>query len=231
MKTTGFGYKNAWIAARGSRPAAVAEALGLRNVRAVAWDAGLAASSHDASSAVFVTPAIDGWVLGVGCPLFTLADERAPVVGQRVAEWAARLQTEVQYFCTHRVVEAHAWVRARPSGLERAYAYLGESGEKLLDEGQPTVEERALGFAFFDPGSPEAEAEGYWEREDLAYATEEHVLLLASRWSLDPTSLDARDIEVGDGLIGDFEPPDRAGLDSPRVPTVSPGAKPWWKIW
>jgi hypothetical protein len=194
VKATGFGYKSAWIAAKRASPEAVAEALGLRNVRAIAWDAGLAAAEAEPYASVFVTPPIDGWVLGVGFALFALADARPPLVGRRAEEWAARLQTEVQYFATHRVVEAHAWARARPSGLERAYSYLGESGEKLLDEGHPTAEERALGFAFFDPGSADAEEDGYWEREDLTYASEEHVIRLASRWSLDPTSLDEREL-------------------------------------
>lgn len=36
---------------------------------------------------------------------------------------------------------------ARTRGLERAYAYLGESGDKVVDEGAETAEERALGFA------------------------------------------------------------------------------------
>lgn len=232
MKATSFGYKNAWMVVKGSRPEAVADVLGLRHVRGVAWDAGLAASCGDpASPAVFVTPAIDGWVLGVGWGLFTLADARPPLFGRRVADWAARLQTEVQYFWTHRVVEGHGWARARPSGLERAYSYLGESGEKLLDEGPPTAEERALGFAFFDPSSPEAEVDGYWERDDLTYASEEHVILLASRWSLDPTSLDERELEVGEGLLGEFEAPAPARPEVSSAPSVSAPGKPWWKIW
>lgn len=224
MKAESFGYKNAWVAVKDASPAAVAEALSLRGVREADWAAGLQAAYADPGS-VFVTPPIDGWVLCVGWPLFASVDARPPEFGLRAVEWATTLQTEVQYFATHRVVEAHAWARARPPGLERAYLYVGESGEKVLDLGPPTGEERALGFAFFDPSSDEAQADDYWDREDLAYVTEDHVILLAARWSVDPTSLAERDIEVGPGLIGDLAQP------SAVTPTSPAPRKPWWKPW
>lgn len=226
MKAESFGYKTAWIAVRGVRPAALAEALALRAVREGDWETGLAAAYDDATGAVFVTPIIDGWVLCVGFALTAPIDERPPSFGVRAAEWAARLQTEVQYFATHRVVEAHGWARARPSGLERAYLYVGESGEKVLDEGPPTAEERALGFAFFDPASAEATADGYWERRDLVHPGEEHVMALAGRWSLDPSVLGDRDLDLGSGLIGEFGDPRPAA-----PPPAGPSSKPWWKVW
>lgn len=205
MKAEGFGYKSAWVAVKDRSPRAVAQALGLRNVRPSAWDAGIeAAHRYPITSSVFVTPPIDGWVLCVGYALNGPADSQPPAFGELAAQWAASLDTEVQYFATHRVVEAHTWARARPSGLERAYCYVGESGQKLLDIGAPTPEERELGFAFFDPESPEAEDEAYWEREDLAHVSEEHVMVLASRWSVDPSSLGERNLDVGEGLVGDF---------------------------
>src|SRR5512136_620999 len=139
MKAESFGYKNAWIAAKDVRPEAVAQALSLRNVREADWETGIrAAYEYPFTSAVFVSPPIDGWVLCVGLPLFAPVDARPPIFGLCTAEWAAQLQTEVQYFCTHRVVEAHAWARARPTGLERAYVFVGESGEKVLDVGAQT---------------------------------------------------------------------------------------------
>jgi len=88
-------------------------------------------------------------------------------------------------------------VRARATGIERAFLWLGESGEKPLDIGRPTAEEEALGFAFFDPESSEAEAEGYWEREDLTHVGEEHVMQLAARWSVDPSTLLPREWNFG----------------------------------
>jgi hypothetical protein len=227
MKADSFGYKNAWLAIKGAGSRAVAEALSLRSVRAADWDTGIkAAYEYPITSAVFVTPPVDGWVLCVGFPLFTPVDARPPAFGLRAAEWAAELQTEVQYFSTHRIVEAHAWARARPSGLERAYVYVGESGEKVLDFGSQTAEERALGFAFFDPSSDEAQVDDYWERQDLTHVGEEHVMALAARWSVDPSALAERDLEVAEGLIGDFgEPP------SPQPVPAMPAQRPWWKLW
>lgn len=201
--------------------------MSLRNVRPCAWDIGVtAAYEYPVTCSVFVTPPIDGWVLCVGFPLFTPVDVRPPAFGALTAEWAASLQTEVQYFSTNRIAEAHAWARARPHGLERAYAYLGESGVKVVDEGAQTAEERALGFAFFDPTSPEAHADDYWERQDLTHVGEEHVMALAARWSVDPSSLGERDVDVGEGLLADFgEPP----APVPRQATRE--QKPWWKFW
>ena len=146
----------------------------------------------------------------------------------RPGAWDAGIRAahEVQYFATHRVVEAHAWARARPSGLERAYCYVGDVGQKLLDVGVSTREERELRFAFFDPESPEAEEEGYWEREDLKHPTEEHVMMLAARWSVDPSSVGERDLDVGEELIGDF-----GEARPPAAPAPPPKEKPWWKLW
>jgi hypothetical protein len=226
MKADSFGYKNAWLAIKDVEPHAVAEALSLRSLREADWEVGLkAAYEYPITCAVFVTPPIDGWILCVGFPLFAPVDARPPVFGLLAAEWAAKLQAEVQYFSTHRIVEAHAWARASPSGLERAYVYVGESAEKVLDLGPQTEEERALGFAFFDPSSAEAKADDYWERRDLTHVGEEHVMALAARWSIDPSSLAERGLEVDDGLIGDFGEP-----SSPQPVQAAP-RKPWWKLW
>jgi hypothetical protein len=55
---------------------------------------------------------------------------------------------------------------------------------------------------------------------------EEHVMMLAARWSVDPSALTDRNMEVGDGLVADFgEPPAAAS------PTPAPVNKPWWKPW
>ena len=227
MKAESFGYKNGWIAARDVQPAAVADALSLRNVRPADWNVGLeAAYDYPAMRSVFVTPPIDGWVLCVGLPLMAL-DESSLVL--RLPEWAARLGTEVQYFATHRVTEAHTWARARPAGLERGYSYVGETGEKLLDHGPPTAEERALGFAFFDPNHGEDDA-AYWARQDLTFPGEEHVMALAGQWSVDPTTLQERELDVGDGLIGDFGDAPSAPRP-PGAPAAKPAKNRWWKFW
>ena len=229
MKAESFGPKNAWVAFHTGDQAAVLQALPLRNPRPASWTEGLeAAYEYPFGCSVFVTPPIDGWTLCVGLPLSAAVDARPPAFGDDAAAWAKQLDCEVQYFATHRVVEAHAWARARPTGLERAYAFVGESGEKVLEIGAPTAEERQLGFAFFDPTSAEAEAQGedYWGRQDLTFPNEQHVLAVAGQWSVDPSLLEERGLEVAEGWIGDYGEPPAA----PPPVALAP-ARPWWKFW
>jgi hypothetical protein len=81
-----------------------------------------------------------------------------------------------------------------------------------------------LGFALFDPDSPEAQDPDYWERTDQV--REEQVMALASRWSVDPSSLSERNLEVGAGLLGDFGEP-----QPPPSPRARPARRRWWKFW
>ena len=85
----------------------------------------------------------------------------------------------------------------------RLYGYLGERGETLFDIGGQTDAEASLGFRFFDERSPEASDPkvDYWAREDLTFPNEDHVMQLAGKWSIDPTTLEER--EVGDGWLGE----------------------------
>ncbi len=85
----------------------------------------------------------------------------------------------------------------------RLYGYSGNRGETIADIGNQTDAEASLGFRFFDERSPEASDPqiDYWAQEDLAFPYEGHVIQLAGRWSIDPTTLDER--EVGDGWLGE----------------------------
>jgi len=223
MKAESFGYKNAWIAVKTERPEAVAEALGLRDVRPADWKTGIdTAYEYPTTCAVYVTPAIEGWVLAVGHPVFSLADTKPPSFGRRAAEVAASLGTDVCYFATHRVVEAHAWALARPGGLARAYYWVGESGETVHDEGAVTADEREIEIAFTFP-SDDTDVDD----PHRTMPCEEHVMALAAKWSIDPSSLGDRNLDVADGLLGDFGEP-----RPPAPPPLPPAsAKPWWKLW
>jgi hypothetical protein len=132
----------------------------------------------------------------------------------------------VQFFATHRVVEAHLWARAIGGSLVRAYSYVGESGEKRVEIGEPTPEEIALDLRFFDPNGPDAEEDGYWEREDLRYPDEEDVMRVAERWSVNPAAL----TDVPDGFLADRLP--RGGSSALRTGGSLPAPKnPWWRFW
>ena len=73
-----------------------------------------------------------------------------------LCDLSRQLQTVVQCFQTHRVVEAHTWGCAENGNLIRLYGYIGERGETLFDIGEQTDAEVSLGFRFFDERSPEA---------------------------------------------------------------------------
>jgi hypothetical protein len=149
-----FGYKQHWLAVRDKDSSAVAGALGLQEVCAVAFAEGIArldGTGPDVDRTVFVTPAIGRWTLAVG---------GTRVIPQaRNQDWIPFLERlsvslgHVQYFGTHRVVGYVAWARSENGRLVRAYAYSGESGETLVNLGQPTPEEKELGIDFLDERS------------------------------------------------------------------------------
>lgn len=187
-----FGFKSLWLAFRTDDPESVVKALLMKETQQANWQSGIAAADH---TGVYVTPALDGWVLAVSPSLPSLGsdDER----WRRAVAPMARHFPELQYFATHRIVEYHAWARFRDGELVRAYAYLGESGETLTDFGALTDEEAELGLDF--PSDP---SDRDWEADDRSVPTERNVTDLAGLWSLDPTALDQRE-EEGVGWYGE----------------------------
>jgi hypothetical protein len=197
-----FGYKCAWIAAKTDFSLAVATAVGRRNVRRSSWEEGIEAAYRFEPNVIlsrhaFLTPPVDGWVLCVSTEFFRLEGEQQLV--SFLCELSRQLQTVVQCFQTHRVVEAHTWGFATNGNLVRLYGYVGERGETPFDIGEQTAAEVSLGFKFFDDRSPEASNPtiDYWAREDLTFPDEGNVMQLAGEWSIDPTTLDERDLGVG----------------------------------
>lgn len=225
MTSNGFGYKTAWLAAKCDSSPELAAALGLNRVTDVAWNDGVDASYAE-EDVVFVTPPIDGWVLAVGTSLCELGESGEAPFAQFAADVSRKLDgREVQYFVSHRIIEAQGWARCRRGEVERAYCYLGESGEVLSDEGAPTREEQQLGFRFFDARVEEASSDEYWDRTDLEYPSEDHVMRLAGAWSVDPSAIEDRGVEFPSGLCGRLPGP-RGGAG--RVASPS---RPWWKVW
>ncbi len=195
-----FGYKTQWLAIRGVDPRRVVEALELVDARPSGWREGIAAGYGES---VFVSPSIDGWILVVGSslPSFDTKHGDEPLRSLLV-ELSRSLDTEVQYFGTHRIVEYHAWARADRGRLLRAYAYIGESGATVIDEGLQTNQEQAIGFRLFDERAPEADVDAYRERTDISWPDEESVMRVAGAWSINPTTLDGWEQETGPGWLG-----------------------------
>jgi hypothetical protein len=180
-----FAYKMAWICVREGDPQAVAGALGLAEVEEATWEQGLAAA-HRGDDAVFVSPPTGGWVFAVNVEWI---DDAAVL-----AALSDRLGAEVQFFGTHRVVEAHAWARAQDGQLVRRLQWVGDQGEAVA-EGEPTEVERRLGLDWIlpEPGEPPD-----WD----SVPDEESVLEVAEAWSVDPRSLDLVPVESEIGLLG-----------------------------
>lgn len=200
----GWGPKCGWLAVRTTDPERVIAALSLERVESIDWARGVGAGH---AGRVFVSPPVDGWVLvmSTSFPMGLVDIEEAKEGADLVSRLSATLDGEVQYFETDRVIESHTWMRAEHGTIVRAYSFIGERGETPLAIGPQSDEEAALGFAFFDDRSPEAESDRYWDRDDLTFPTEAEVFALAAEWSLDPGELDQwADGSVADGWVADF---------------------------
>ncbi|WP_229072360.1 hypothetical protein [Actinoplanes sp. DH11] len=170
---TGFGGKQAWLAVAGGEPAAVFDALGLRDLGPVSWRDGLDLA-HLTDDRIAVTPPLPGargidWVLAAGRGLMR--------PGLDVVAISAALGTEVQFFATHRVTELHRWQRAAGGELVRAFGYVGQTGEVTSWFGDPDPAER-------DAGLP-----GELDEEATVLVAERDVFRVAAAWSIDPTTL------------------------------------------
>lgn len=177
-----------WIAVKRATSADVASFLKIKNLRSASWVEGVEAAYNSGDDAVFVTPQIRGWILVVGRWAIGAGDRRSvDAIGQLLGQLSSKFG-EAQGFATHRIIEYHHWILAINGHIQRSFAYIGESGQVLLDSGFVTDSEKTLKF-FSKP--PEE-----WT------PTEEDVMTVASGWSIAPTSLTTN---VGDsdlGLIG-----------------------------
>jgi hypothetical protein len=174
----GFGGKQAWLAVRDGDPVTVLAALGLRDLGAVPWRAGIDLA-HLTDDRVAVTPQLPGaggslWVLAVGRWLLR-PDPVADVIAL-----SKELHTEVQFFATHRVTELHRWQRAVGGEPARIFGYVGQTGEITSWLGDP------------DPAELGAGLPAELGEETTVLVNEQDVLTVAGAWSIDPTRLDGR---------------------------------------
>lgn len=170
-----FGYKTGWIAVRSTDPEAVAAALPFRSRTAANWHNGIDAAYK--GGAVFVSPAVGGWVCIIG-EWAAGTGERSSVqaVARTVAELSSRFG-EAHGYATQRVVEYHHWIMAKHGEVIRSFAYIGESGEVLSNLGKVTEAEKQLKFGGQPPGE--------WTPD------EDDVMRVASAWSFDPRTLNS----------------------------------------
>jgi hypothetical protein len=186
----GFGPRCVWFAFRGVSPEAVARALEIRDVAPSTWADGLKAAY---AGRVFVTPPLTaaGWVLAASTRFPDPGDKNHKDVATPALERLSRALGEVQYFTTYDVLDLHAWARFVNGAAVRKLAFIGADGTVVWAEGEPTPEERKLGLLFtakslVKPPSP----------------TEENVYAVAGAWSVDPTTLQSRNLPPSLGLLG-----------------------------
>jgi hypothetical protein len=180
-----FGYKCAWLAIKTEDSKGVVQALRLRNVRKCGWQEGIDAAYN---KGMFVTPPIMGWVLAVSRSLPEIPDKALPDQLSPLVKSLGEKFPDVQYFGTHRVVEYHGWLRATGGEITRCYAFLGETGKTLRNDGKRSEEETRLDLIYNDSRFPD----------------EHDVMRLAGAWSVDPSKLDELKLEKSLGYLGSF---------------------------
>ena len=161
-----FGYKMGWLAVKCEDPHRLMEVLGLRDPQPANWTTGLARAGYQGR--VFVSPALDGYVLAVGL----WADDLEDVPGR--TERLVDTFSEVQFFGTHRISDYHYWTKYVDGKVVRDYIY--QDAGVVWDEGDLTPEELALGFERFSG----------MDRESGWFPGEEDVLDIAAAWGVDP---------------------------------------------
>lgn len=193
-----FGYKCMWFAVKSNNKNRLAAILKLKNISECNWKVGIDKAYN---GSVFITPTIDDWTLACGWGLPHGDSKEGIDLVKNILQSLSKEFGEAQFFCTNRVTEYHCWIKATNGQVERVYSYLGESGENIAIEGQPTEFEKTLKLA--NTFSNEAKDENYFEREDIVWADEELVMQVAGHWSMDPSKLDNRQNITPDlGLLG-----------------------------
>lgn len=187
-----FNVPSRWLAVRSGNPQLVQAALGLNNPTPCSWEEGLTAA-HEHK--LFISPAIRGWVLVMGSNLPEPGDD-VDRCFRFVMELSRKLG-QVQFFSLNRAVNHHTWVQAEFGAVQRAYAWAGKT---LWNQGAITRAELDLGLKCHAYGEGEERVD--FGRPDPAALNTERLPLLASRWSLDPTSIDARVLRENQGITG-----------------------------
>jgi hypothetical protein len=195
-----FGYDMAWLAVRTRDTESVVSALGLQDPQRCNWNSGIG-SVYDGDlgeNHVFVSPPVNGWTFVVGLPLphpssSAFVDKCTPLLVALGGRFV-----EVQYFFSYLPIDMFAWARMVDGRLLRAFA-AGDEGV-IWNKGKTTREEKALGLKLFELRGVRGR-KGDAGGEMILHPTEDHVMRLALKWSLDPTRLNVTSSGPGVGYI------------------------------
>lgn len=195
-----FGCEMAWLAIRSREPEVVIEALRLREAAPCNWNSGIGSVYDERLGAthVFVTPPVRGWVFVVGLSLphpvgRGFIDKCTPML----VDLGGRFP-DAQYFFSYPPIDYYAWARVRDGRLVRAFAVTDEG--IVWNKGRTSKEERGLGLRLFELRGVRGR-KGDAGGELILHPTEDHVMRLAHRWSLDPTTLEAEQAPQALGYI------------------------------
>lgn len=184
-----FGYKMKWVTVRGEMIQDVIDSLRLVHPRPANWPEGIECAYR--TKGVFIAPPLNGWIAIVGFAAEDLSGHDSMSPAKRQIESASEVFHVSCSFATHRVTEYHHWMRAEEGRVTRCFAYLGERGEVLCNEGPVTFAERALRFANLPPDQ--------WQPD------QEDVMKIAGAWSYDPSKLTPFSGPATLGVIADWK--------------------------
>ena len=199
-RPAGFGYRMAWLAIRTRDTGAVIEALRLQEPEVANWRTGLGTVYHRAlgESRVFVSPPVNGWTFVTGLPLPAPLSRRFFDKCTPLLLELGRSFVEVQYFSSMPSMDYFAWARMIDGRVIRAFA-IGDEGV-IWNKGKPTKEEKAMGLKLFEFRGLRGR-KGDAGGEIVLYPTEDHLMELAAKWSIDPTGLGRAELAPGLGVV------------------------------
>ncbi len=188
-----FGRKINWVAIRSKNHEAIVHELkrtGKKHFRT-----NLESGIHAAyASCLFVFPPFQDWILVLN-PLYQFSEEER----YEYLKELSKKYGEVQFFGSFRGVNYSSWMQFIQGETIRAYSVA--DGEIIKNEGALTdTEEAFIATAIREAiGSEEAE-EISDEEKLLMISSEENVLKMAEKWSINPSQLEDMDL-AGLGTI------------------------------
>jgi hypothetical protein len=188
-----FEIPSRWLAIKSNNLQIVQSALCMHNPIPCSWEEGMSRAQRQK---LFIAPPIHGWILAVGAALPDPSDD-VDESFHFIVDLSRKLG-EVQFFSANRVLQHHAWVKANQGRVVRAYAWAGTT---LWNQGPKTHAEIALGLKCFDYCHEEPRM---FAAHELLRSNTEKISLLAARWSIDPTAINAARMERSQGIAGEF---------------------------
>lgn len=183
-----FGYKCMWFAIKSGDKEKIISKLNYTNIGSCNWNTGI---ERAYKGAIFLTPIIGDWTLVYGNEITIDGGTLKEI--KIIKDMLIKLSNEfgeAQFFNTHRVVEYHCWIKAVNGKIKRAYAFVGEICETIINEGEPTDIENK--YNIVNTFSEESKIDGYFDRKDICFPNELILMEIANSWSVNPCELENR---------------------------------------